>query len=392
VDKAGPVLINTPGSILFFGGRPDAYPLSMENTVADSPFKGCMGDITINGKRVDFSDAVAKESSLNPTCLNEQELDAFNNVDIGSSRTIPKPDDKDFFDEYETEENEVDYKMTDEDTKDEYGRENIDDGKDEMKQLPKATTTSTTTTTERPRKIPIMDEEKPPPPFEKCNLPYRQKPEKTQQVSLVDGAMFGNFDRSSRMEFIQPIDDGSRSEYSIDFRTSEPNGLIFMWTEYDKIDFMALFLRHGLLHFAFDSGSGPAFLNSTQMFNDSKWHSVNFKRYLVTGELIVDGLLMATGNSSGGTSNINAGNLVYVGGLPENEWNFKMTQRKLLFMKSPFRGCLRNFQIKNRVPEPQGIFSVQKCSDQFERGFFFYPNSGFLALRKYFQTLCNTKV
>lgn len=90
--------------------------------------------------------------------------------------------------------------------------------------------------------------------------------------------MFGSMDKTSRLEYFQPKEDGSRSEYQIQFKTSYGSGLIFMWTVVEKPDYIALFLRKGFLHFAFDSGAGPAFLNSTVMYNDTQWHNVSVSR------------------------------------------------------------------------------------------------------------------
>lgn len=91
--------------------------------------------------------------------------------------------------------------------------------------------------------------------------------------------MFGTMDRSSRIEYFQSKVDGSRSEYQIEFKTSFGDGLIFMSTVFEKTDYVALFLRKGFLHFAFDSGAGPAFLNSSVTYNDTKWHNVSVSRY-----------------------------------------------------------------------------------------------------------------
>lgn len=99
--------------------------------------------------------------------------------------------------------------------------------------------------------------------------------------------------------------------------------------------------------------------------------------------MTVDGVTIATGMSPGSTTEVNAGNVIYVGGLPEEGWARKSTSRKLLGVDTPFRGCLRNFLVGSKAPDsPIRRFSVQPCQDQVEPGMFFYPNAGFLRLCK----------
>jgi hypothetical protein len=353
--------------------------------VSDAPYSGCLADISINGKRLDFTDAYVQDSSIGQKCITVQEKDALAIEGPGKNgRTIPKYD--------EAEEQEV----------------------GPIRETPPTTTTTTTTTTETsvvlqpspdeeleeaslwdPDKYDEVDkdedeetdakkdEEVPPTPYMKCALPFREVPQDTKDVSMEDGIRFGNLDKTSRMEYVQPKEDGSRSEYSIEFKTSNPNGLLVMWTEFDKMDYVALFMRRGFLHFAFDSGSGPAVLNSTVTFNDSNWHTASFSRYRTQGILTVDGNTVATGNSSGSTTNVNAGSTIYIGGLPTEGWIKKMTSKKLLNIDSPFRGCLKNFMIKNKpATSPIYIHSVQPCTDSVENGFFFYPNAGYIKLGK----------
>jgi hypothetical protein len=92
------------------------------------------------------------------------------------------------------------------------------------------------------------------------------------------GVMFGNLDHDSRLEFKHPSSEGINSKYSIDFKTTSGDGLIFMWTDFDKTDYIALFMKKGFLYFAFDSGAAPAFLNSTVPFNDGNWHTASISR------------------------------------------------------------------------------------------------------------------
>lgn len=276
---SGPIQLNTPGSNLFFGGRPEDYDIRPGASATDTAYKGCLADISINGKRLDFTDSSVKNSAVGQKCITMEEMEAMaleKSRPEANGRTISK------FDEEEDEEI-----------------------------LPQPLTTTSTTTTPKPLPPPeepdygIFDKwgkeeegeetskkdewdedifketEVPPTPYMKCALPYREAPSEdvSETINMVDGVMFGNFHRTSRLEYIQQRIDGTRSEYSIDFKTTSGEGLIFMWTIFEKTDYIALFMRKGFLHFAFDSGAGPAFLNSTVTYNDTKWHTASVSRY-----------------------------------------------------------------------------------------------------------------
>jgi hypothetical protein len=108
-----------------------------------------------------------------------------------------------------------------------------------------------------------------------------------------------------------------------------------------------------------------------------------FYSYEQNGNLSVDGIVVATGTTTGATKEVNAGNVTYVGGLPSEGWSKVLTKRKLLNVDSPFKGCLRNLKIRGISPSPPiNQVSVEPCSENMEQGFFFYPNSGFLKLCK----------
>lgn len=378
--------MTSEGSVLFLGGRPDDFQPRGDSGASDQKYSGCLADINVNGKRIDFSDSNVEQSSLTQTCLTLQDKMAIQDESNRNGRTIPKVDDSDedgggsdVLIEKTTETpalapQPLPSLPTEEEEKEDgsdWDGDLVDPDEDEeIEEVPP------------PKKQKKEPEEKPK-PFAQCALPYRLTPDEDEDVSLDEGVRFGNLDKTSRMEFFQQKDDGVRSTYSIEFKTSSPDGLIFMWTVFDKIDFVALYMKKGLLHFAFDSGSGPAYLNSTKMYNDSEWHSAVFTRFRTTGDLTVDGMLVVTGNSSGSTTNVDAGTVVYIGGLPTDAWGKRMTMKKIHSVDTPFRGCLRNFMLRNKSPgTPLLTQSVQPCSADVENGMYFYPNLGYLKLRK----------
>ncbi|ODM92461.1 Laminin subunit alpha-4 [Orchesella cincta] len=375
VAPDGPLNLATPGSTLYLGGRPEDYQPREDSGASNQQFSGCLSDINMNGKRVEFADAVKQDSSVSQTCSSLEEKKPV----VTSTKTIPRD-----------------------------GSAELDGTPEPITPRPRPTPAPTPVEpppepeSEEMEEVEEQEEEKEPmkeklpevapTPLGQCQLPYRTLPGE-EDVSMDEGARFGNLDKTSRLEYFQSEDEGIRSTYSIDFKSSNPDGVIFMWTEFDKIDFVALYLRRGHLHFGFDSGSGPAILNSSRLYNDSEWHSASFTRYKTQGELTIDGVVVATGNSSGSTTNVNAGTKLYVGGLPKEGWDKRMTLKKLQNVDTPFRGCLRNLVMRNKSPgQPTLKQSVYPCSSEVENGVFFYPNAGYLKLQDRFKVGRNIKI
>lgn len=69
--------MSTPGSILLFGGRPEDYTIRSGASESDSPYSGCLADISINGKRLDFTESDIKEASVGQKCFTEEEKAAM---------------------------------------------------------------------------------------------------------------------------------------------------------------------------------------------------------------------------------------------------------------------------------------------------------------------------
>lgn len=97
------------------------------------------------------------------------------------------------------------------------------------------------------------------------------------------GVMFDQDDETPSFLTYQTPEQSNRSvsQYSVEFRTTEENGVIFMAACPWKKDFFALFLKDGELSFAFNCGSGTAYLSTGKLtLNDGIWHSVNVVRYV----------------------------------------------------------------------------------------------------------------
>lgn len=62
--------------------------------------------------------------------------------------------------------------------------------------------------------------------------------------------------------------------------------LVMIGPELFTSDFMTLFLSEGHVVFAFDTGAGLMYLETTQTYNDDEWHTVSASR-LNLGEVAV---------------------------------------------------------------------------------------------------------
>merc|ERR1712242_101629 len=81
---------------------------------------------------------------------------------------------------------------------------------------------------------------------------------------------------------------GKKSEFSIKFKTTDADGIIFYVANDRHTDYIALFMRDGRLVYAFNCGSGAVFAESETPFNDGLWHNATFSRVGNRGSLKVD--------------------------------------------------------------------------------------------------------
>ncbi|GFY62708.1 hypothetical protein TNIN_474271, partial [Trichonephila inaurata madagascariensis] len=82
-------------------------------------------------------------------------------------------------------------------------------------------------------------------------------------------------------------------------------------------DFVALTLLNGFLHFTYNLGSGTATIASLQPIRIGAWHSVKISRIKNRGMLQVDDGEIVRGESKGTLSELNLGQPLYIGGVPE---------------------------------------------------------------------------
>uniref|UniRef100_A0A915PQH1 Laminin subunit alpha n=1 Tax=Setaria digitata TaxID=48799 RepID=A0A915PQH1_9BILA len=170
------------------------------------------------------------------------------------------------------------------------------------------------------------------------------------------GTRFG-LSASSRLEFDKPpASFDKNSVFSVQLRATASNGIIMFTTNNKHTDYLALYLVNGIIHFAYNSGSGQAVLKSRRSVMDDEWHSIRAEREGTEGTLYIDNLIEANGQSPPGTD---AG------------------------AKSVFGGCLKDFKLNEmKFDVPPAEIGTVPCSQYVEEGLYFGENGGYAILNK----------
>ncbi|KAI5729364.1 hypothetical protein M8J76_001799 [Diaphorina citri] len=215
-----------------------------------------------------------------------------------------------------------------------------------------------------------------PTPVGKCVLPLY--PAADPDVTPNSGFRFGT-SKSSRIEY--PTITGrfkNKFDFSIDIKTtSEQDGIIFYVADVKHIDYVALYVKDGQIHYSFNCGSGPMALSSgDKLILDGEWHTVEFSRQQLSGKLKIDGQVVAEGESKGSSKTLNIFGPFYLGGVPLNT---STLVRGNLGLNDTFVGCLRNLKSNNKLVQDKHTSSgVIPCSDKTESGVFFYNSGGYV--------------
>ncbi|XP_056242096.1 basement membrane-specific heparan sulfate proteoglycan core protein isoform X12 [Seriola aureovittata] len=112
-------------------------------------------------------------------------------------------------------------------------------------------------------------------------------------------------------------------------------------------DFISLGLQNGHLVFSYQLGSGEAQILSQRSINDGKWHKITAVRTGKDGYIQIDGGAALHGQSKGKSLMVNTKGSIYLGGAPDMA---AMTGGKFL---SGMTGCVRNLTLMNARPGQQ---------------------------------------
>ncbi|XP_038186225.1 laminin subunit alpha-3 isoform X2 [Arvicola amphibius] len=163
----------------------------------------------------------------------------------------------------------------------------------------------------------------------------------------------------------------SRSQFSMDIKTTSSKGLVFYTGT--KNSFVALYLSEGHVIFALGAEGKKLRLRSKEKYHDGKWHMVVFGQSGGRVHLVVDGLRAQEGSWPGNSTIIPRAQ-VYLGLSPS---------RKLKSLpQHSFVGCLKNFQLNSKpLGSPAARFGVSPCSGgSLEKGIYFSQGGGHVVL------------
>ncbi|KAJ7414023.1 laminin subunit alpha 1 [Willisornis vidua] len=163
----------------------------------------------------------------------------------------------------------------------------------------------------------------------------------------------------------------------LNLRTFASSGLIYYMAHQNQVDYAALQLHGGQLHFSFDLGKGKAVALHPAVISDGKWHTVKTEYFKRKGTVIVDGQELVAVSALGDGSTLDVEGKLYVGGLP-----LDYVPKNLGNVTHSIPACIRSMTINSKQLDsesPVSVFAVNKCYVTVQDGTFF-DGSGFAAL------------
>ncbi|MEE6464203.1 hypothetical protein FKM82_006212 [Ascaphus truei] len=164
-----------------------------------------------------------------------------------------------------------------------------------------------------------------------------------------------------------------RSHFSLDVRTEESEGLIFLMTNKQEMSHLALHISKGRFVFSLGTKGNKLKIRGRDKYNDGKWHTVVFSWDGLNGRLVIDGL-KARKASLTNNFNLDMMSSIHLGGFP----SLKVKG----VPKKGFVGCLRDVKMNGSpLGSPSRTFGVTPCFDgSFETGVFFAKEAGHLVI------------
>ncbi|XP_066527292.1 basement membrane-specific heparan sulfate proteoglycan core protein [Hoplias malabaricus] len=117
-------------------------------------------------------------------------------------------------------------------------------------------------------------------------------------------------------------------------------------------DFISLGLQNGRLVFSYQLGSGEAQILSREQVNDGHWHKITAVRTGKQGYIQVDGGSARHGQSQGRSIMVNTKGNIYLGGAPDMSM---LTGGKF---SSGITGCVKNLSLMNARPGDQAASPI----------------------------------
>lgn len=163
----------------------------------------------------------------------------------------------------------------------------------------------------------------------------------------------------------------------LNIRTYASSGLLYYMAHQNQIDYAALQLWMGRLHFLFNLGRGTTVAVMPNPINDGQWHSVKTEYAKRRGVITVDGKESRSTLADGDSLEVEG--KLYLGGLP-----LDYKARKIGNATHSVPACLGGVTLNNKpvdMERPVSILAVSRCYAAIQEGSFF-DGTGFAALVK----------
>ncbi|XP_069813854.1 laminin subunit alpha-1 isoform X1 [Dendropsophus ebraccatus] len=181
---------------------------------------------------------------------------------------------------------------------------------------------------------------------------------------------------------ILPFDQSAirrRLSVQLFLRTFASSGLIYYMAHQNQVDYAALQLHDGKLHFLFDMGKGRTETMHSAVINDGKWHLIATEYIKRKNIITVDGQESISVGTPGDSNTLDVEGKLYLGGLPPS-----YTAKNIGNVTHSIPACISNVTINGKQLDKDGaiaIHAVNKCYASAQEGTYF-DGSGFAALVK----------
>ncbi|KAM9308338.1 laminin subunit alpha-1 [Gastrophryne carolinensis] len=162
-------------------------------------------------------------------------------------------------------------------------------------------------------------------------------------------------------------------------RTYATSGLIYYMAHQNQVDYAALQLYNGRLHFLFDMGKGRTQTIHPAVINDGKWHTISTEYIKRKSTITVDGQDSAPASTPGDSNTLDVEGKLYLGGLPPG-----YTAKNIGNVTHSIPACISDVSINSKLLNRDGAIAVQgvnKCYVSAQDGTHF-DGTGFAALVK----------
>uniref|UniRef100_A0A3B3BAH3 Laminin, alpha 4 n=1 Tax=Oryzias melastigma TaxID=30732 RepID=A0A3B3BAH3_ORYME len=168
--------------------------------------------------------------------------------------------------------------------------------------------------------------------------------------------------------------------FSMSLKTQSSFGLIFYISDSHENNFIALFLSHGKIVYAFNVADQRVKISSKGRLDDGAWHHINLSRDGSLGHLTVDGLKNLEGRARRRNDPWQISRPLFIGGVFPGLALKNVPRNSAL----SFTGCLKDLKLNEmKLSTPAETFGVTPCFEgHSEPGTYFSEEGGYLILDK----------